>query len=271
MKRAAQVPAFLVERLEKAFEVVSERGLRDRLRRFGSSLYEEAFHRYLCDQRVAADNGISHELVVLADTMRICVRSGSERDSGSPFDERELLVAVAVSLLHDLRPMKRGSSSPEESARRRMAHMRGGCDDARTVLDAVEAKALEPSFGKDVIERTLNLISKHDLVKCGEPYPESSDWLAVCCFEGDSLWVLHGLGVCADLLRDQAPLFAEGLRARARSNYAKLLKGNRAQFRDLDQAEFRDEETIFRTSEGASVLRERLSGWGLELPRGSRP
>jgi hypothetical protein len=265
----------LVRLLQSAFDVVDDKVVATDLAAFATELYTIAFDERLKD-RTAEDNRNEHEIVVLRNTVRICWRSGRERASGRPFDRQELRVAVATALLHDLRFIPRvteemvidlersGDFAGAEAVRKRRAeqrrdHMLGSAEDAGKII------ARHPTLLTEAEARQcLGYIGLHDLWKLGWPYPVSSDWLAVCCVEGDALWPLDGdFGARADLERkgNFAPSFEE-LRSQAASNFDTQLRAYRRSF-DSTKEEFQDDETIFRTTEGGRILRELRSFWDI--------
>ena len=243
-------------------------------------LYERAYHDKLKD-RTPEDNRPEHELVVLRNTLRICWRSGHERASDDPFDRSELRIAVATALLHDLRFIPRvteemigaaaaqGSADAAERLRRlkfeqRLLHMRGSAEDALNLLQSDPTLLTEAEC-----RHCIGYISLHDLWKLGFPYPASSDWLAVCCMEGDALWPLDSeFGPLADLERKHPDLERNGvfhpdfdrLRQQAGSNLKSQLCAYRQTFAIVAER-FQDQETIIRTVEGARILNELRSHW----------
>ena len=273
------VPRFLREHLKSAFAQESVKAMFDAttlecLEDFARAIYERVYQHHLAEFRNAADNGIAHELVVLTDTLRICCASGVQRDPGTPFTERDIRVAIAVSLLHDVfvvpKILEVGKKVDDAESQRqrtdnRDAHMAGGAKYARRILAGLPHEVDR--------ERVEHLISHHDDVKCGRAYPPTEDWLAVCCFEGDSLWVVHALGLIADLHRDavqdgagglqSSPVSAKALQKRAAQNYESILKRYR-QFLPDDER-YQDDATIFRTREAYKILKERLGDWGIPL------
>ncbi|MCA9176911.1 MAG: hypothetical protein KDB14_20625 [Planctomycetales bacterium] len=265
------VPDKLTELLEAAFREVADASWAELLLPFARELYRQAY-AFRLHQRTAADNRIEHELVVLRNTLRIAWHSGAERASGLPFSLHEWRVAIAVSLLHDLRFIPRiteemvvgavDSDSAERiaqaRARQRQEHMRGSVEDAQRLLQDL------PGLMSDVETREcLGYIGLHDLWKLGWPYPPSSDWLAVCCLEGDALWPLDSeFGPLADLERkgQDSPDFAT-LRRQAADNFRLQLCAYRDTFPSTEP--FRDGETMIRTSEGAKILAELRRFWDI--------
>jgi hypothetical protein len=267
------VPDGLLRLLNKAFEVVDDDGVAHELCEFGTRVYELAYHERL-KERTPEDNRPEHELVVLRNTMRICWRSGRERDSGHPFNRQELRVAVATSLLHDLRFIPRiteemikiaeqqGRHEEAADLRRRKAsqrvdHMRGSAEDAIRIVRSHSTLMTEAES-----RQCIGYIALHDIWKLGWPYPVSSDWLAVCCLEGDALWPLDpDFGCLADLERKNTSCPSlEQLRQQAELNLETQLRTYRANFA-VTAEQFRDGETIIRTSEGARILSEVREYW----------
>ena len=106
----------------------------------------------------------------------------------------------------------------------------------------------------------------HDLWKFDWPYPATSDWLAVCCLEGDALWLLDpGFGPLADLERKgrMNPTLDE-LQEQAVSNLKTQLRNYRKNF-VFSADQFRDDETIIRTTEGQRILKEAMTFWRIEI------
>ena len=268
------VPEELHNLLVSAFAVIDDRCV-DELLAFAAQLYELAYATRLKD-RTPEDNRPEHELVVLRNTLRISWRSGAERDSGLPFDRSELRVAVASALLHDLRFIPRIQEEAIKEAEdrgdlaqarelrdgkagQRAEHLRGSAEDALNLICSV------PGLMTDAETRQcVGYIGLHDLWKLGWPYPAGSDWLAVCCFEGDALWPLDpAFGPLADLERKGLwkPSFDQ-LRAQAKSNLDTQLRAFRASFAATAER-FQDSETVIRTTEGARMLQELRAYWGI--------
>lgn len=269
------VPEPLRDLLDASFRVVDDGPLADDLRGFARQVYPLAWHARL-RHRTPEDNRPEHELVVLRDTVRIAWRSGRERDSGEPFGRSDLRVAVATALLHDLRFLRRiteqeiealdhAGRHDEAMTRRRQKgeqraeHMRGGAEDAGRLLRSVTGLVSEAE-----LRRVLGYISLHDAWKLGLPYPLSSDWLAVCCLEGDALFPLDAdFGPLADLQRQGvAEPTREQLRDQAAANLRTQLVAYRKNFAATAEP-FRDGETILRTTEGARILAEARRYWGI--------
>jgi len=269
------VPENLTSLLKDCFQVIDDYRIAGGLSDLAFSLYERAFEARL-KNRTPEDNRPEHEIVVLKNTLRICWRSGRERESGYPFDRSEFRVAVATSLLHDLRFIPRITEEMIKAAEdrgdhteadrllklkgdQRILHMRGGGEDALRILRA------HPLLLTDAeVRQCVGYIGIHDIWKLGWPYPTSSDWLAVCCLEGDALWPLNrDFGVRADLERkgisNPTP---DQLRRQAASNLDTQLCHYRANF-DFSAEAFQDDETIIRTSEGARILREERDYWNV--------
>jgi hypothetical protein len=265
----------LIPLLQSAFEVIDNRTIARDLTAFATEIYSLAYDERLKD-RTREDNRKEHELVVLHNTIRIRWRSGRERLSGYPFDRHELRVAVATSLLHDLRFIpriteeriiaceQRGDLQEAEALRKqksqqREEHMRGSAEDALKILEE------HPALLSDAeTKQCIGYIGLHDIWKLGWPYPVSSDWLAVCCLEGDALWPLdRRYGVLADLERKGklAPT-TEELKKQAASNLETQLRAYRRNFAQTKE-KFQDNETIFRTTEGARILCELREYWGI--------
>lgn len=274
-KLSRRVPDDLHTLLVSAFAVIDDRLVADELLAFAVKVYELAYIARLKD-RTAADNRPEHELVVLRNTLRICWRSGAERDSGLPFDRCELRIAIAIALLHDLRFIariqeeaireaeRRGELEEAETlrirkARQRAEHLHGSAADALKLIRSVPGLLTEAET-----RQCVGYIGLHDLWKLGWPYPAGSDWLAVCCFEGDALWPLDpAFGPLADLERKGLcnPSFDQ-LRAQAQSNLDTQLRAFRASFAATAER-FQDSETVIRTTEGARMLGEMRAYWGI--------
>lgn len=270
----ATVPEVHWALLDRAFAFGELGLLAEELRTFARELYQRAFDARLKD-RTLEDNRGEHELVVLRYTLRICCRSGQERESGQPFDRSDYRVAIATALLHDLRFIRRiteqmiaeaeRSGRVEEAAQlrrekttQRMAHMQGGAEDAGVILR--ESNLVTASE----LRRCLGYISLHDAWKLDIPYPLASDWLAVCCLEGDALYPFDPeFGPLADLQRQgiQTPT-RDQLRTQALANLNNQLRQYRKNFRHTAEP-FQDDETILRTREGARILAEALAFWGI--------
>ena len=259
--------------MSKKTEGALNRGIADDLRALAFGLYEQAYNTRLWE-RTAEDNRPEHELIVLGNTVRVCWRSGEERSSGYPFTRSELRVAVATAILHDLRfipriteemilAAERGDKAEadrlrSEKSNQRTLHMRGGCEDALDMLHA-DSRILTD----EEIRMCVGYIGLHDIWKLGWPYPASSDWLAVCCLEGDALWPLDPrFGVRADLERKGAEITPEALKEQASSNLTNQLRAYRKNFRFTGE-QFQDDETIIRTSEGGQILAELRDLWGI--------
>jgi len=232
--------------------------------------------------RESWDNHPAHEAVVWRNTARIAWASGREGDPARRCTLSELRVACLTSFFHDIRPLVRISEesilaeakggASEEAVRKlseakaagRKAHMQGGAEDAnRWLLQHPELASPEER------RRTVGYIALHDLCKAGWPYPLSSDYVALYCYEGDVLWPLdRDFGPLADLQRKGIVTPApEELRRQAHSNFVSQLVAYReSSFRALAD-EFRG-GTIIRTAEGAKILTELLNYWQIELPRG---
>lgn len=269
------VPDSLRALLGAAFEVIDNQRIAADLSLLAYKLYGRAYLEKLKD-RTPRDNRLEHELIVLRNTMRICWRSGHERESGYPFNRAELRVAVATSLLHDLHFIPRiteemikdaeGRGDSNEATRlrklkadQRLDHMCGSAGDALKILRS------DPLlFTETESRQCVGYIGLHDLWKLGWPYPTSSDWLAVCCLEGDALWPLDKeYGPLADLERKGVnnPTQSQ-LEKQAASNLETQLRAYRANFA-CSAEKFQDMETIIRTSEGARILKELRDYWGI--------
>jgi len=139
----------------------------------------------------------------------------------------------------------------------RRSHMVGGAIDAHSLLTSDRFLEL------DEIDRCVGYIGFHDAWKLDLPYPPSSDWLAVCCFEGDALWPLHKeFGPLADLQRhdkNASPTLKQ-LTERAQSSLRNTLIHHRTGW-PRDAEGFQDAETVIRTSEGARILRDLRNYW----------
>lgn len=271
---AASIPAQLLALLESCADEVDDLAVRARLVNLAFAIYERAYELRL-GQRTPEDNRPEHELVVLRATLRICWRSGAERSSGRPFDESELRVAVATALLHDLCFIPRiteemvvaaraadpvaARALEERKATQRTEHMRQGAELALRLLRAA------PRLLDDAESRQCaGYIALHDAWKLGWPCPLDSDWLAVCCLEGDALWpVDRDFGPLADLERKGVgrPTFAQ-LRDQAAANLRNQLVAYRSQFAACGQR-FSDQDTMLRTREGARMLAELRDYWGI--------
>ena len=271
------VPEYLRSLITLAFGAINDRSVAEDLHHLADRLYERAYRARL-GLRTSDDNRPEHEPIVLGHTMRICWHSGAERASGLPFSLSEFRIAVAVSLLHDLEPIPRvteemirnaeNHGEADEATRlrqvktaQRLIHMRRSAEaalvllgNAPSLLDAIE------------VRQSVALIALHDVCKLGLAYPSSTDWLAVCCLEGDALWPLFGhakfgdLGPLADLERKGVmnPTRAQ-LRDQAQANLESL-RSYRANF-GCTAEQFRDDETILRTEEGSMLLNEYRNYW----------
>jgi hypothetical protein len=112
----SSIPPNLAALLDDAFTTIRKDDFNtaQHLSNVATRICAAAWSRHLHD-REHKDNRNEHELIVLQNTMRICRESGSERDSGLPFNLSELRIAVATALLHDLRPMDRTGWSRRSS------------------------------------------------------------------------------------------------------------------------------------------------------------
>jgi len=271
----AMAPEPLRALLDTAFVLIDDAALVDDLRAFARRVYALAWDARL-RHRTPEDNRPEHELVVLRDTVRIAWRSGRERNSGDPFDRSDLRVAVATALLHDLRFLRRITEQEIEAlehdgrhdealtlrhrkSEQRAEHMRGGAEDAGRLLRSVPGLVTDAE-----LRRVLGYISLHDAWKLGLPYPLASDWLAVCCLEGDALFPLDAdFGPLADLQRQGvAEPTREQLRDQAAANLRTQLVAYRKNFAATAEP-FQDGETILRTTEGARILAEARRYWGI--------
>lgn len=285
------VPTRLTTLLDEAFLDIQEYDGWPNLHELAEKLYAQAYHDRL-QYRTPADNRPEHELIVLRTTMRICFRSGHERASKNPFTREEMRVAVATALLHDLRFIPRITEEmiqaaeavglPEKAkelsqarANQRRGHMRGSAEDALQILRTSSL------LTKAEIRQCIGYIGLHDTWKLGWPYPASSDWLAVCCLEGDALWPLdrdHGphadlerkawqewLAKCPESERPTwvlPDLTHNDLKKQAESNLKLQLCAYRESFACSAEV-FQDSETIIRTTEGAVILNELRAHWGI--------
>ncbi len=280
----SSIPSDLLTLLRSTFHCINDRKIADELCTFGTQLYEIVYTKHL-HERTPADNRPEHELVVLRNAMRICWRSGRERDSGHRFDIHELRVAVATSLLHDLRfvprvmeedieaAIKRGDTKEaarlkKKKSENRLLHMQGSAEDALEVIEAIPSLMSEQES-----RQCIGYISLHDTWKTGLPYPASSDWLAVCCFEGDALWPLDiDFGPLADLERswflkhknlDDFQTSLPRLKKRAQLNLnGQLHHYRKSSFGSVVDV-FQDNQSVIRTGEGARILDELCKHWGL--------
>lgn len=232
--------------------------------------------------RESWDNHSAHEAVVWRNTARIAWATGREWDPSRRCTLSEMKVACLTSFFHDLRPLvriseeriladtERGVSSEEirklteAKATGRKQHMEGGAQDANRWLE--QHPGLATSAER---RRCVGYIALHDLCKAGWPYPLSSDFLAVYCYEGDVLWPLdRDFGPLADLQRKGTMNPSRNqLREQAHSNFqAQLVAYRSSSFRALAD-EFRG-GTIIRTPEGARILKELLRHWEIDAPAG---
>jgi hypothetical protein len=251
------------------------------LREFSRQAYVVAWHARLSQVDVL-NNHVAHEGVVWRNTARIAWEAERDRDPDRSCTLSDLRVACLTSFFHDLRPLIRiteesiiaekasGASQADigkligEKAAGREAHMKGSAADALRALEAHPELATEAER-----RRCVGYIAMHDLCKVGWPYPLSSDFLAVCCFEGDVLWPLDPqFGPLADLQRKgvMAPT-RDQLKAQAFSNFSSQLVAYRASSFGCVVDTFRG-GTIIRTEAGARILRESLRFWEIELPSG---
>lgn len=245
--------------------------------------------------REPSDNRAEHELVVLANVLRIGVE---ER-----LLETELRIAAAFALLHDTHFIPRITEARTTDVRRRAVearragrldeavhwedelrslesgkdaqrrrHMAGGAETADHLLRRMPDLAGTTRWLTDVeAEKCVAIIAGHDRWKLGEPHPPTSDWLAVVCLEADALWPLHPLGVQADLERPDEAGFAYDLHdpsawRRQLAVSVQTLRTYRANWPIQEQAAFQDGESIFRTPAGHRRYAEWLDFWGLPAP-----
>lgn len=218
--------------------------------------------------RLPSDNRGEHEFVVLDNVLRIAVAEGLS------FSEKR--IAVAFAFLHDAIVIKRiteweirAAASPvakaELEARKvaqRMRHMLEGAEFARGALKALG------QLSSDEIDRCAAIIAGHDLWKLGRPHPAGDDRLALACIEGDALWPLHPLGVLADLERPGDDGRTPGLHEpdawrRQLIHSTATLCEYRGNWKHESQADFQDDDSIFRTAEGGRIFRAWRRFWNV--------
>jgi hypothetical protein len=269
------LPIRLNALLEKGLEAIQDKDQQTELRLVARALAAAAWQHWLA-WRPPEDNRPEHEWVVFANVMKI-----AESENLSVAEKR---IAAAFSFLHDTFFIPRiteamirkiegdipGADAEharelqdqvaqlrQSKAQQRQAHMEGGARNAAFILGQIKQpdRPNEYLFTGPEIERCVEIISKHDGWKMGQPHPSGSDRLAVACFEGDALWPLHPLGILADLERpdqnDNIQDFADPhvWQGQVQENLKTLLE-YRANWANYPGEAFIDAESIFRTRAG---------------------
>lgn len=225
--------------------------------------WRHCLYRRLCN---ASDNHYLHEVIVLGSGCRI-------RRELSIEDQR---IGILVDVLHDIRAMIRsgvteldiaeaeGRSQERIKKRRidsRYEHMNGSADDAKQIGTKLRALYGDEFVSGQELNRAVELIAKHDLIKTGQPYPGATDWLAVCCYEADLLWTIHPVGLVADINRGRNMFAPDQWQTQLDHNIKQFKRWRVELEKSPDAGEFIDEETVFRTSEGHAIYIEWLQYW----------
>jgi hypothetical protein len=255
------IPAPLAFLLESALSHIADATERAALRELSDILVLAVWHKWLA-RRPVEDNRPEHEFIVLQFTLKI-----AEAERLSLSDKR---LALAVVFLHDTHFIPRiteahvAAASPAERdvlERRKLVqretHMRGGADNARSLL------AQLGKFTPTDIDSIAEIIAHHDDWKLGRPHPSGSDRLAVVCLEGDSLWPLHPLGVQADLERAGADVTDPAAWQKQLRQNIKTLHFYRKNWHGSAER-FPDEVSIFRTAEGHRLYHSFRQLWNVE-------
>ncbi len=252
------IPPALGLLLESALAPIADPAERAALRELSSILVPAAWQKWLA-ARPVEDNRSEHEFIVLQFTLKI-----AEAERLSLAEKR---IALAVVFLHDTHFIPRiteahvAAASPAERAdmerrkrEQRETHMRGGADNARSLLGPLGI------FSPAEIDRIAEIIAHHDDWKLGRPHPSGSDRLAVVCLEGDSLWPLHPLGVQADLERANADVADPAAWQKQLRRNIETLHVYRKNWHGSAER-FPDDVSIFRTAEGHRLYQSFRTLW----------
>lgn len=256
----AAIPSALQIQLNQGLVHIADPAERAVLRELSDLLVLAVWRKWLWSRPVE-DNRPEHEFIVLQFTLKI-----AEAERLSLAEKR---LAFAVVFLHDTQFIPRiteahvAAASPTERAdlerrkrEQRETHMRGGADNARSLLGQLA------TFTSAETERIAGIIAHHDDWKLGRPHPPGSDRLAVVCLEGDSLWPLHPLGVQADLERANADVTDPAAWHKQLRRNIETLHVYRKNWHGSDER-FPDDISIFRTAEGHRLYQSYRKLWNL--------
>ena len=268
MTSTTTLPVRLASQVELGLGFVSAPRERDELRAVVYPTAERVYERYL-SKRTPDDNTPGHEFVVFLDAMLI---AEAER-----FSLSERIVVADFCFLHDTYAFRRRTEGMIRDALRkgntalaaamraenengRREHMAGGA----RITDEILRELQRPD---DLRERTVSIVARHDCWKLGEPHPLGADRVACVCFEADTLYPLHPIGVLADLERPDEDGAYKDITAPCEWRHqiehsVTTLRKYRANWARLDE-QFQDDQTIFRTAEGFRLYRAWCEFWGL--------
>jgi len=223
--------------------------------------------------RLPEDNRQEHEWVVFANVMQIAKSEGltlSNRRIATAFCFIHDTCSIRRIMEGDIRELPPGEAakSKQMSSERRVAHMKGGAENAGFLLRQLkDPDTQEPLLNEREIDRCVAIVAKHDSWKLDKPKPpRTKDRLAFACLEGDVLWPLHPIGVLADLERpndkgENKDLFDPVKWREQLESSLKTLEfkpyGTKIPARDFKHG------TIFRTNEGYRLYSAWREFWHL--------
>lgn len=279
IRRESILPECFKIMLEQALSAVTDIEEREELGTVAYIVSSSAWQHWLA-WRSPEDDRQEHEWIVFANAMKI---AESERLSLS--DRR---IATAFCFLHDTAFIKRimeaeirkldeqGLTEEAEAMRQRkksqrIDHMKGGAKNAEFLLRQLKVpdNPTTPLFNDDEVKRCIDLIAKHDLWKVDPPEPPpTNDRLALVCLEADVLWPLHPIGVLADLERSHTvgkskDLFEPSKWKEQLQQNLKTIVEFRSKWKNIDNNDFIDDESIFRTKGGYRLFSEWKTLWNL--------
>ncbi|NQT15637.1 MAG: hypothetical protein HQ582_22965 [Planctomycetes bacterium] len=191
-------------------------------------------------------NPVAHQVVVLEHMLEIAKAEG--------FKRREMQIAAALALLHDIGAvkkitegqvkalrmeaekadptaaeaiMRRADALDLERRQSRTLHMRKSSYLAQKAMSDFNSTRGEIVFDEPMIETICEIIRIHDNPTLDLPIPRSN-WMAVCLREADRLWMVTRLGILADLLRqsnDEKPVWANDLTGVDVKSVQRLFRG----------------------------------------------
>ncbi|OPZ73584.1 MAG: hypothetical protein BWY83_00005 [bacterium ADurb.Bin478] len=282
ISRPITPPARLNLIVEGALNGLADAQEREELRLTAHTVANATWQRWQSG-RPPQDNGQDHEWIVFAHVLKIAESEG--------LSLAEKRIAAAFAFVHDnyyiprimeeeIRECERAGLHDKaaelsmKKTRQRIEHMQHGAVHADTLLRELARSDHpdSPLFTADEISRCVELVSEHDLWKTNPPAPPpTADRLAVSCVEGDALWPLHPTGVLADLQRlaaggERVDLTDPLVWRRQLQQSLHTLIEFRPKWVEkaaIAEADFIDNESIFRTVTGQQLFREWRTFWSL--------
>jgi len=215
-----------------------------------------------------ADNPPEHHTTVLGYMMEIA--------TGEGFDWSTVREAAAISLLHDIWPVRKITSQmirsapnherpalEEERTNSVPIHMQKGSEHAQDILIRLNRNRGKVVYEDTAIKRICAVIGIHDNPKIGTPIP-TADILAVAFREADRLWMQDPRGVQADLVRNGNNFSTRQDRVAQAEENVKSYREERAKYAAFPAGDFIDTETLFRTKTGHGIFKRLRSYWECE-------